>query len=340
MDNCSNFTASQIKSNAITVLSLHSTTVAACATAVSLLLLSKTYKQFVYRLILYLQTVTAIHSITKICSIIPVLIPIEEGMDWFCTAFAFMAQAWETARLVAICLIVTYILLLSVFNYNANQTKHEVAGVLLVITVPILIDWLPFVWKRYGRSTMECAIQTNSYCSTDHGTGMGLSLGMEYGPILLTILYTAISAAVIVTVLCRDAINHELRWDQSTYHWGLKETTPLTPYPIIHTVISIIQVALCIYSTVHLLDHNPPNYTLWLFKDVVKGLGGLLVPVALFLSPLKELCKSDRRHVHSYQVAASSELSQSNEEEQLVTEGTNMALPRYQSIFEASRSTQ
>lgn len=334
---CFNFTASDLRINTAVTVSLHFIAVITCFFTIIFIFAAKQHHVFVNRLVLYLMIAASLWSLTIMAEVIPVNhesaltgIKVRAGWEGICAAVGFVTQVAETAKIFIVCWIVLYLLLLVVFKYNASRPKHEVCGILMVITFPFLLDWIPFRWHWYGLSGLWCWIKlTDNLCGHDSlWKGLGLMLAIEYIPVLLATIFTLVSFVCIIIALCRRAHRMEIKWKwTSVYQKGLAEAAALMAYPSIYGVIFIFRVIHRTYYVVQITRSYSPNYTLWLAHSAALGIGGIMVPLLYLLRPsnLKKfsLCRKFflKKDVSSCAVYRSSSLISTDVgEEELFTE--------------------
>ena len=124
---------------------------------------TKAYRKFVHRLTLYLIISAFCESLMFGVEVIPVtithdLLSVRTGWEGACAAIGFLAQYSVWCELLFICWITLYLFLLAVFKSNPFTRKHEIAGVTLSVSVPLLFNWVPFLDDMYGRSGAWCWI--------------------------------------------------------------------------------------------------------------------------------------------------------------------------------------
>lgn len=290
---CFNFTANELRTNTGVTVSLHMVAIVACVVAIVFIFATKQHQVFVNRLVLYLMLASSLWSLAVISELIPVTheedvssIKVREGWEDTCAVVGFVLQLVESAKILVVCWIVLYLLLLVVFKRNASTRTHEVIGLLVVVSVPCLLDWIPFRWHRYGLSGMWCWIRlTDGDCDSVWG-GLLLMMAIEYVPVLLAVIFTVVSFTCITVALCRRAHRAEIKWKwHSVYQKGLEEAAALMVYPTIYGVIFVFRVIHRTYYVVQVNRVQPPNYTLWLAHSAALGIGGILVPLLYLLRP-------------------------------------------------------
>ena len=151
----------------------------------SLVALSRIYKQFVYRLVMYLMAVNITQALCQIVELIPVevteanRITMRNGTGWkeLCAVLGYLDVVTAWMGNFVIIWIMLYMLTLSWQLHrlqlrqhtatpppNANKNSHtrEILGVLLLIFSPFLFSWIPFTMRMYGISGLWCWIKTAS----------------------------------------------------------------------------------------------------------------------------------------------------------------------------------
>ena len=290
---CFNFTASDLRINTGVTVSLHLVAVLACITTIVFIFVSKQHHAFVNRLVLYLMIVASVWSLTIMAETVPVVhrsqlagVTVREGWEEVCAIVGFVTQVIETAKILVVCWIVLYLLLLVVFKCNASKPTHEAIGLGVVVALPLALDWLPFRWGSYGLSGLWCWIELTDQNCGSIWRGLGLMLAVEYVPMILTILFTVVSFVSISVTLCRRSHRTEIKWKwTSVYQKGLAEAAALMVYPCIYGLIFIFRVIHRTYYIIQIGRLAPPNYTLWLAHSAALGIGGILVPLLYLLRP-------------------------------------------------------
>ena len=63
-------------------------------------------------------------------------------------------------ELLIISWILLYLVMVLVFKYNADavRRKHEVCGLAVILVLPFLFNWVPFLEGMYSLSGAECWI--------------------------------------------------------------------------------------------------------------------------------------------------------------------------------------
>lgn len=325
-ESCLQFTENQLGIAKVGKITVASLAILICVVAIIIIFLHKAYKQFVYRLVLYLMVVDLIQSVTNILEGIPVQIQhsnetehrnytqvvVADGWGEACAAFAFGNQVTVWMENLMILWILFYLIVLVTkilkpqkfstdhMTENASQpnfTQRELFALLFTIFFPFTFNWLPFLFKdgMYGLSGLWCWIKlTDKDCDGSLTVGLGLMFGLFYGPLILIIMFGLISFVVMAIVMCkRSRMKRGVDWaDQKLYRRGLREVIPLLLYPLIYNLISTILVVNRITDAVRTSRGEKPIYTLWLLHSLADPGRVLIPPVAFILHPStwKNLC--------------------------------------------------
>ena len=322
----------------------------ACVLAIICILVSKGCKKFVHRLTLYLIIAVLFHAFVSILEAVSVyyngtVVATREDLESVCAAAGFLSIVADWMELLVICWIVIYLVMVLVFKYSAHDVKrkHEIYGLAVILVLPFLINWLPFVIDKnmYGLSGGECWIKPSvkSYCDYD-GVGLTLMFVFSYVPAFLVCLITFVSFGTIAIVMCKRALQQEQGLRQPSVHQqGLKEVLPLLLYPPIYFLFWMIVVATRI---INVLQKVQFQFSVTLAHYVVFLLVALLmVPLVFLLHSSINFCRKKRNKLHTPSITTSyivpNECSD-QEDERLIIKGKGIKVPsrEYGSIFEGN----
>ena len=77
--------------------------------------------------------------------------------------------------------VIVYLTLMAVFKHQADKPKHEVSGLVVILLLPFIINWIPFVNDMYGLSGIWCWIKlTNGDCHGDYTLGLVYHFTLPY----------------------------------------------------------------------------------------------------------------------------------------------------------------
>ncbi len=260
----------------------------ACIVTILIILILKAYRQYVYRLALYLAFVSLLLAITQGLEVAPVdtggaensTISLKDGWNDACIAFGFIVQyaIWSTN--LAIAWVCFYIFMLAVFNVQLNKRKHEVIGILTIAFLPSLFSWEPFIGDKYGLTGIWCWIKS-SCNGTDH-LGVAYQNGLTLGPIALISILSLLSVLAVVVMFCtRVLTRHGYLQHQ---HWiAMKEVLPLLIYPTLFSLASIVDLVQKVYFATAGKNKHPSlgvTSDITLFQALI-----ITLPLSLLLRP-------------------------------------------------------
>ena len=261
--------------------------VLASAVAIIFILVSKGYKKFVHRLTLYLIVAVQFFGVVSILQVVPVyhngsVVATREELEGLCAAAGFLINVVDWMILLIISWTVLYLVMVLVFKYSANaiRRKHGICGLVVVLILPFLFNWLPFLKNMYGLSGGQCWIKLSvtSNCKYDN-VGLAFIFLLAYSPAILVGIITFVSFGTIVFVMCRRALQQEQGLHQPSVHQqGIKEVLPLLLYPLIYFLLWVGLVATRIYDAA---QGRKFQYSLMLIHDIISGVIILLLPLPL-----------------------------------------------------------
>ena len=284
--------------------------------AITLIILLKFYKMFVYRLVMYLMAVNIMQALCMIMQLIPVkvtytdCITIRNGRGWteVCAALGYLAVVMNWMNNLVIIWIMLYMLKLSWQLHRLQSSKqtnlpnprqhklshvHEIIGVIFLVSSPFLFGWIPFVMHMYGISGLWCFIKTAS----DHGCNdknlqtksLTLMMVMNNGPIMATAIFVLISLILIIVLLRKSSKNLHgavrLRYESSMKHIGL-----VLIYPLIYCLCCLFVLINHVYSFIYPSIHTYTNqkrhdYPMWIVHAVADPILVLIPALAFLLHP-------------------------------------------------------
>lgn len=315
------FTEEQLTTVKLVKITVASSAIVMCVLAVAVIIIHKAYKQFIYRLVLYLMVVDLIQAVSNILEGVPIEIRshnlhnqtnctevvVTTGWKSACAVFAFGNQITVWMENLMILWILFYLIFLitkilkpqnfsnshaasAMVNNHQHVTQKELFGLLFTLFFPFTFNWLPFILNSddggmYGISGLWCWIKlTDDDYPGDYTMGLGLMFGLFYAPLILIILFGFISFIVMVVIMCkRSRLKKGVDWtDQKLYKRGLREIFPLLLYPFLYNLISVVLVLNRIVDAAQLQDNKNPVYALWLMHAIADP-GRVLIPPLAFI---------------------------------------------------------
>ena len=282
---------------------------------VCLIMISKNYKRFVYRLVLYLMIVDSLQALCQILELTPVQVTegenvsIKNGTGWLqmCRMLGFLDMVTSWMGNFVIVWIMLYMLAISWKLHqmavgdnnevNVEQPPNsgqkpsrgymEIIGVLLLVFSPFLFSWIPFTMDMYGLSGLWCWIRTveKNSCNDSRFAHKSLALivSMFYGPLVLIIIFGFICMVIIILLLCRSTRNLH-GGNRDRYNRGIKNVGVVLAYPVIYCLFCVFLLINRIYSSTRSEGHSP-NYTLWIIHALADPSLNVIPALAFLLHP-------------------------------------------------------
>lgn len=294
-----NFTEQQLATNTAISAVLQSTATLSCLCVIVFILCTRLYQKFSYRLIIYLMLADALFSLTAMLQRAPITyiddqgVAVKVGWEGACSALAYIYQMMESAKLTIITWIVLYLFVIAVWKIQLNSPRHEVVGLVITLAVPLFKDWLPFCWNMYGLTGMWCWIRiVDDNCHPQYGLAIGLMFAVEYVPVLLISVFTAVTFVTILVRLYKDSAKAEISWRGVSDTSALKAGLPLIAFPILYMLIFLFRIGHRVYFTVVVEQPTTPFTTFWMMNTIAVGLAALIVPTTFACHPntFKKLC--------------------------------------------------
>ena len=345
---CLEFTAEQQKTLITTVISVSSVASLACIVAITFILVSKGYKKFVQRVILYLMVAALLEAVVSILQVVPVhyigdVGAVREGFEGLCAAAGFLINVAVWMELLVVCCIVLVIILVFKSRNNVVKQKHEVIGLAIVLILPFTLNWIPFLKGMYGLSGGGCWIKpsVNSSCNYDY-VGLIFMFLLSYGPAFSVCFFALVSFGAMAFAMCKRVLRQDQGLLQLSVHQqGLREVLPLILYPLIYLVLWIALAATRIYDTLRNAHDQTQRYSLVLVHNSFSFVVRLFVPLVFLLHSAINCLRRKRTRPHTFNTTTSFVVPNEftdQENEPLVIRGQGTMIPskRYKSIFDDS----
>ena len=269
---------------------------------------TKIYKQFVYRLVVYLMIVNVLQALCQVLELIPIEVTEEEhitirnGTAWVdvCGVLGYLDIVTSWSGNFVIIWTMLFMLKLSwkihshqettaqnqTFRRQRKYKVHEILGVIFVLACPFLFGWIPFVNDMYGASGPWCWIRTVDKNGCGDGSFQQLSLilmmVMFYGPLIGILTFGLLCMLAVILLLWRSS-RHLHGGNRQKHQNSMKEIGIVLVYPIVYCIFCFFLVVNRIYSSVLTNPSNHhPYYPLWIIHAVADP-GRIVIPAAAFL---------------------------------------------------------
>ena len=308
---CLNFTVKTGTDVLYIKTTLGSFTVLANLVAIAVILFTKRFKEFTFRLVIYLLVTDIFQAIVIMLELIPVQVPdeshaarIRNGIGWliFCDATGFLGMVTLWMGNIVIIWIVIYLVVLGrrlyyrkqATNNQSNSWKREALGVLALLLVPILIGLVPFTidGNMYGISGLWCWIKivkhNDGYCGELHYAPLKLVLVLYYGPLVLVVIFSVVCMVITICFVCCGAVKrHPGKTNQTTKTFKrqgyMKDIMLVLLYPVLYCAVCMLLLANRVFSSVHY--SKQPIVGLWITHAVADPVRVLLPALAFLFHP-------------------------------------------------------
>ena len=253
-----------------------------CGTVVFLILFYKQYGGFVQRLILYTCVASALNSLSIVTQKVDYF-GANSATEVYCVIAGFISQYTSLVELLAVLGLVLG-LYVNIFHRKLRR-RVEVLCVLLVLMIPALVSWVPFINLSYGSSGPWCWIREKEQNCERYVMGLVLQYLLWYLP-----LFT-----VVITVLCMySCAYYKLRKIiKGTYARPYDPEVQLTReqlqkhkkqwllyIPLLYLVFTLLALP----NAIHRVFKDEPRLELWLIQAVTVPLRGALFAIPYILN--------------------------------------------------------
>ena len=253
--------------------------------AVGVLIYFKSYRRFVFRLVLSLLLASLLGVVVQILEVMPLdhtdAPTLRPGWKATCSAFGFLDQVTMWMSNFVIIWIVGYLCWLmiqpghKVNMFTSKVTVVEAVGISVCFFLPFTFNWIPFTSDYYGPSGHWCWIRltrTANCTDTNIRDGAIYIFLLYYGPLVVIMSVTTVIAIIALITWCKNLV----RSDTS------KDMAFIAVYPILFNVAGCIVTANRIEEFRRISSLLPPNFGLWMAHAVADPIRTLL-PAAFFL---------------------------------------------------------
>jgi hypothetical protein len=293
-------------------LSIGAFTVLANLLAIILIIASKRFRDFLYRLVIYLLITDILQAFAICLALFPITVPddtkpaqVRNGSLWrdTCagTGFILMVTMWMGN--IVIIWIVGHLVILGWREQHSHYSERvknaadtpcnrkEVLGVLFLLFGPFLVSWIPFILpgEMYGMSGLWCWIKmVQTQCGDIRKETLIVVFIFFYGPLMLIVLFSLICMILTIVLVCHGAVRRHF----SVHHHQrrMKEIILVLAYPMLYCTVCLILLADRVYTVIR--PDEDPNLGLLFAHTVADPVRVLLPAVAFLLHPFvwRDLC--------------------------------------------------
>ena len=257
--------------------------------AILLLLCFKSYRRFVFRLVLCLLVASLLGVVVQVLELIPldqtkVPMVVREGWEATCAAFGFLdtVTLWMSNFVIVwIVLYLCWLMCQAPERINLFETEvsvREAVTITCCFLVPFTFNWIPFTSNYFGASGSWCWIKfttnVSDSCEDDRDIGLGATymFVFYYGPLIMLMLFASVVSLIALLNWCRSLATSD----------PIKGMIFLVVYPVMFNVVCCIVTANRIEELRRQSINEVPNYGLWMAHAVADPARTFL-PAVLFL---------------------------------------------------------
>ena len=307
---CDTFSKGDLTTIMVTKISTSAISIVTCGVTLILMCCLRMWKTFVHRLTLYLTVVAILLSVMYILQVLPttsqgvmnqtLVVTAPRSDDWnkACKGIAFILQYIIWLMLLVICWIIMFLLYLTHHSLvGRGRTQMiisccsprllEATGIAFTLILPLTFLWVPFVTDNYGVGGAWCgiAIKHNSCSHEGIAVGLGIQIGIWYGPAFATALLCTVGVCIVIYRICRFYYKMK-RHRQQIIHLTdiILDGTPLIIYLVVFNVINIVNATNLINHAISANINSKINMKLWIIHSFAGPGRALMVPFAFVLS--------------------------------------------------------
>ena len=251
--------------------------------AVVIILVAKGYKEFVYRLLLYMAVDCLIGFPIHLAYKFELHFNVHHGLT---IPTDFLIDYFICVYLFLLCWLGLYLFLLAVLKVQIKKIKHEAIGLVIVLVIPLTFLWI-FPWKKIALcdDTKEIKVIWLTNISFLSAT-------------LLSCLFTG----AMLIILCKKAVTRvENNTLQQQYRKAVRETIPFVVFVITHQVFSIELVSVLSYQEYMTTGNKEIPFLLWEAIDIWP-VGAISLPLLLLSQSRIRLaikCKKSPKNINA-----------------------------------------
>lgn len=257
----------------------------ACLMVIGFIFLFKKHMFFTQRLILYLTIAAALNMLAMAIEA-TVYFPKTDAFEGYCMWTGFFQQVSGWAQIMGVACMTIDLFQRVVLHIDTSRLRFEIIYVSVIITVPLLFNWIPFIDKTYGLSGPWCWIRDYNGVPgncTKNEFGVVLALALWYGPVYPILLFLSVLYAIVVITIWRQKYLYQGNFDphnQTKYNMRFKEVRSLLFYPLLIFFIEIFPLINRLY-TLFSSDKDTTAFW-WLHAIAAPFEGGLIAIIYTF----------------------------------------------------------
>ena len=270
----------------------------ASASAILLVLVTRAYRVYVYRLTLYLAITSLCSALALGFAVLPIdldttPILLKDGWNATCTSLGYLNQYFAFSSILASFWICLNIFAVAIFGVKLGH-RLDYVGPVVVFILPLLVSWVPFIDNAFGPTGVWCWIKDR--CSMSVADVIKFQFGASFGPFAVLYLSSLFLIAVIILRFCAGSLCDRGYLQQKKWA-ALKEVMPLLVYPTACSLVSVTAVL-----TIIIFGAMKPNMdgsvaTLWVISSL--QVAKVFIPLSFLLHPSVRRKLASR--IHTFQ---------------------------------------
>lgn len=216
-----------------------------------MVLAAKAHRMYIHRLTLYLAIAGSLHAFWMGLEVLPTDLSLPDNSTvavrpgWYgaCVFFAFTAQYLSFSKALVMVWICLYVFWLVVFGQQKKQRRHEVTGALVVLLVPALFTWEPFLRHSYGLEGAVCWI-TGDYDQGNSSFGYIVKMAFSIVPHCLLSFAGMVLIVAAILSLSKEVLCKKNSYTARHHCKALSEVLPLVAYPCVYYLIFVSRVVI------------------------------------------------------------------------------------------------
>ena len=292
--NCLNITVHDLDIVRVTTAILNSLVAVACIVVIILFVILKVYREFFYRLVIYLIVITLCYMFNDALQL-SAFESVNGGLnvtnDAWCSTMGFFNQLFGWLALLVVCSLTLHLLLLSTFARSLQSKTREIVGIILVVCISLFFSIIPLIPSDgiavYGQFGINCWIrQMDKSCGT-FIAGIVERVLLWYFPLICAFVFIVVTLGRTMRVLYRH-----------------KKATQVTKLDDTISEVRILFIYLLIFAVIYLIAFIPRLVADFAYQQqsnslmldaVVQPCLMLFVPIAIVLYPttikkLRQMC--------------------------------------------------
>lgn len=268
-ESCSYLSEKQANAILVTKLNILSFSFLINIAAIVVLVFFKSYKRFVFRLVLCLLIACLLDVVIQILETTPLdhtnsSVPVRDGWEPACAAFGFLDQVTTWMSNFVIIWILLFLLKIMfqpperINLFTSPVSVGEAVAICCCFLVPFTFNWIPFTSNYFGASGHWCWIKlskTEDYCDYHQIVpGVVFRFLFYYAPLMVIMLGGSIVSVVAVFIWFRNITKSD----------PIKGMIVIVVYPICFIVVCSIITANRIEELRRVKAGQKPLFGLWM----------------------------------------------------------------------------